>query len=559
MPLCITIPSSKSISNRALILASLGDSLIILKNVLWSEDIEFLRSALEKMGVEFNDLNKTDVKIIPPKNGLTVANGDFFIGNGGTPARFLVALSLIIHGKFRLHGVDRMHERPFEDLFKAIESLGVEVQYEQKPYFLPAVIEGTGGEITKKNIKISGKISSQFVSGLLLAASGIKNPLQIDIEGNIPSRPYVNMTQELLRIWDVKLSSDGTFFAITPTIKNPEIFSVPADCSSASYPMAYAILKKSPITIKNFGKKTLQGDEKFLKIAESFGAKIDRTEDSVTIKPAKKNTASGKTLDFSTIPDTAMTGMILGAATAGKTHFIGLESLRVKECDRIDAMAKGLQKLGVEVVVDGDEVTIVGTGKISAEKNLTIDSRSDHRIAMVFGVLRSALGLDFKINDEECVKKSWPDFWLDLAFWEGALRPVASVILSRENNGKTEYLIVKKPRKDHAWQFPQGGVNDGETSVRAATRELAEECGADLQYKLIDDDPVDTYRYFFPEDFDRHDPKIRGAKVLFFRAKYVSGDVQVDGTEIIDYRWVEKEDLAEFFSTEYMGAVKIKG
>jgi 8-oxo-dGTP pyrophosphatase MutT (NUDIX family) len=189
-----------------------------------------------------------------------------------------------------------------------------------------------------------------------------------------------------------------------------------------------------------------------------------------------------------------------------------------------------------------------------------INSYDDHRIAMCFGVLKSTidLGADphqksaVKITEPECVAKTWPDFWLHLADWENQLRPVSALILKKE----AKYLIVKKPRKENAWQFPQGGVDEGETDKQAAVRELQEECGASLSVKLKGERPVGNYRYVFPKDFDRHDSNIVGAKVEFFKADYIEGEVEVDGEEIIDHAWVTKEELKDYFEGEYLQVVK---
>jgi len=194
------------------------------------------------------------------------------------------------------------------------------------------------------------------------------------------------------------------------------------------------------------------------------------------------------------------------------------------------------------------------------EDVVSINSYDDHRIAMCFGVLKAAidLGADphqksrVKITEPECVAKTWPDFWLHLADWENQLRPVSALILT--NNEK--YLIVKKPRKDNAWQFPQGGVDEGETGRQAAVRELREECGESLTVKIKGERPVGEYRYVFPKNFDRHDARIIGAKVEFFAADYVEGEVEVDQVEIVDFAWVSEKELESYFSTEYWHTVR---
>ncbi len=558
----ITVPGSKSISNRALVLASLSNTPTILHNLLECDDIRFLRNALSNFGVQFENLKNNTWKVIPPEK-LYGNNTDNFIGNGGTPARFLTALSTIIEGSFMLHGVDRMHERPFSDLFESIKKLGVKIEHLGQREFLPA-------KFTKDKLKpnhesqitISGTISSQFVSGLLLAASKIPTGLTIEIIEDIPSIPYVKMTVEMLKIWGINVTTENDFkrFVVQPSpngFSGPDEYTIPADCSSASYPIIYSILARKSITITNFSTPTLQGDEQFLEVAKIAGAKIIQNKNTVTIQPPEKIKSLGK-IDFSTMPDVSMSGMVLAAFADGESYFTGLESLRIKECDRVFAMAEGLQKIGFEVQIIGDELKIFGNSKEEIQNSkFEIFSFDDHRIAMVFGIVREILNSKFEISNPKCVTKSWPEFWTELADWENKLRPVSAIILEdRKIKTKKRFLIVQKPRKDHAWQFPQGGVDPEETDIEAAKRELYEECGNNLRVKILNKNPVGIYKYLFPDDFKRHDANIIGAKVTFFQAEYIDGEVEIDDKEIVKYKWVEEANLSEYFEAEYLDQIR---
>ena len=597
----ISVPGSKSVTNRALVLSAISDAPTDLSGVLLCDDSEVLIKALENFGVRFERLGANNLRVFPPRE--LQGNGTKnFIGNAGTSTRFLTALSLIVKGNYSLHGVDRMHERPFEDLFDAVRSLGVEITFEGEKNFLPATFQTPSSPLFVKEgdlpreivpiksglpakagisrgeggvIKISGSISSQFLSGLLLVAPKMPQGLKIQLVGDLSSRPYVEMTLEMLKIWGVKYTVNRDFneFEVFPGITTPKDFSVPADSSSASYPLLWSMLSGEPLEIENFGKVTLQGDEKFLEVLKRAGGKISRSGDTVKLSPPKKITALG-TFDFSAMPDVSMTAMVLAACASGESTLTGLQSLRVKECDRIKAMQENLEKLGVQVEVVGDQMKIIGRDAINRVPTGMIDSFEDHRIAMVFGVLRSALKLDFEITNPECVAKSWPEFWLDLADLEGTLRRVSSVIvrkspLSREipqsgnisrgkppfTKGGNTFLIVKKPRKTHAWQFPQGGTEGAENGIKAAQRELAEECGQDLKVKFLFDQPIGKYKYFFPADFKRHNEKFRGARVRFFLAEFVSGEVEIDPAELESYQWVTREELPKYFEKDYWGAV----
>ena len=601
----ITVPGSKSISNRVLVLSALSASPTVLRNLLECDDTRFLREALTNLGVEFDQIEECDWKVTPPKK-LKGNDSDNFIGNGGTPARFLVALSAIVEGEYSLRGVERMHERPFVDLFEAVKALGVGIEYLGEEGYLPVSLKNFQLSISNFQLKISGKVSSQFISGLLLATSRMDGGLEIEITDEIPSKPYVEMTVEMLRIWGVKVVVDDDFrhFSVKRSsedvLTGPDEYHIPADCSSASYPMIYSVLSGNPICITNFGTRTLQGDEQFLEIIKKSGASVVREGAEVTILPDKE-IKSLENVDFSKMPDVSMSGMVLAAfATNNRdSHFTGLESLRVKECDRIEAMVEGLRTLGVVVEAVMDEV-IISSGmwiekiEVRSQKSeefemklrnvriqipnseLQISSHDDHRIAMVFGIIREVLRLEFEITDPNCVAKSWPDFWLELADWGGRLREVAGVIVKRKvESGNmeggsdkssfvgaipcgcpvSEVLIVRKPRKDHAWQFPQGGVDEGETLFFAVQRELREECGDVLEVKFSSEEPLGVYKYFFPEDFQRHDEGIRGARVSFFHAEYISGEVEVDGEEIVEYKWVKKNELNKYFDRVYLEKV----
>jgi len=573
----IEIPGSKSISNRALVLGALGKKSVLVRGLLESDDTRYLQQALENLGVIF-EWRKEGLNVSPPKN-LEGDGSENFIGNGGTPARFLSAISLVTYGSFQLHGVDRMHERPFQDLFTALQSLDVTIS-SGKEGFLPAIFSSNpAGRTEQEIIEISGEVSSQFISGLMLAGTRMTRGLVIKLLGTIPSRPYVEMTQQVIQSFGGSVEIDTSFSTITikKGLKSPETYKVPGDASSASYPLAYGLLTGQSVSIDNYGEKTLQGDESFLEILEKAGAKIERVGEACVLYPSEIGIRLLGIVDFSAMPDVSMTGMVLAALADGYSEFHGLESLRVKECDRIAAMQEGLLQLGVKVEVEGDVMKIWGNSGIKDElekksfENLKIDSRDDHRIAFCFAILLAATT---KLNvreihdciiDAHSVTKSWPDFWADLAEWCEQLRPVSGVIVkkyaekapfSKGGFEGCQYLIVKKPRKNNAWQFPQGGVDAGESGWQAAKRELVEECGESLCVKFKGEQALGTYQYLFPADFKRHDPKIVGAKVSFFRAEYIDGEVEVDGKEIIDHKWVVESELKDYFDSEYLKKMK---
>ncbi len=560
----IQVPGSKSITNRVLILSALSPNKTILTGVLHSDDTKHCINTLRNFGVNITATNKETLEIIPPQI-LKGNNSKNYIGNSGTTSRFIVACTPHIQGEFSLYGITRMHERPFVDLFETINSLGGEINFLEKKNFLPAsFISSLNYNKKRPIISISGKISSQFLTGLLLSAPKFPHGLEINLIDNIPSLPYVEMTISILRIWQVHvdISNDFTKFIISSGLRSPNTYHIPADSSSASYPIIYSILNQKPLTITNFGTKTLQGDEQFIQIAINSGVNIYKQNNKLIIQPTKKLELP-EILDFTTMPDVSMSGMILSLYQNQKTKFIGLESLRVKECDRITAMVNGIKKLGFKVDTQKDDIIIYGDilqyQKLTTQdlSMVQIDSFDDHRIAMVFGVLRTITKSNFQITKPECVSKTWPNFWLELADWNSELRTVASIIVRQKfSNNIIKYLIVKKPRKNNAWQFPQGGQDANETLKQTGQRELTEECGDDLIVKFHGEKPIGSYKYFFPNDFHRHQQNINGANVNFFLADFISGTIKLDNNELCEYKWIEKEKFSNFFSDNYLKEIK---
>lgn len=429
----ITIPGSKSITNRVLLLAAIGNSPVILHNLLESDDTVYMRGVLGSFGVTFE--KQGGGLLVTPPSQLKGDGESHFIGNAGTVARFVSAVSLIIEGEYGLNGVDRMHERPQADLFTALRALGVSITCEGNEGFLPARYSGKAGTLDQRLVTLSGRVSSQFVTALLLVAPKIKNGLRIEMEAIPPSQPYIDMTLEILKLWGVSFTTEegGRIMEISEGLRAPKEYTIPADMSGASYPSAWSTLRKKPLKIKDYGSVTLQGDEGFADVCAHFGATVKKAGEDCSFEDFNSE-KEPTTFDFSPMPDVAMTGMAMAAFYEGDWKFIGLESLRVKECDRIQAMVDGFALLGIQSEVIDDDVTIHGGSYWMTPENITkiqatkveTDSHDDHRIAMCFGVLRSALSKAsgysaedlFKIGEPHCVAKTWPTFWDDLAEWE---------------------------------------------------------------------------------------------------------------------------------------------
>lgn len=562
----IKIPASKSLTNRAFLLAALSAKPVTIQQPLESDDTLYMFQALRVFGVESSLNDKGEVSLKFPQEWQNPTD-PIFIGNAGTAARFLAAMSLVVPFSFRLEGDEYMQKRPQAELFEALRHLGVKIECHNQEEKLPATFHGVGGYPLTNELEVSGNLSSQFISALLLVAPRIQDGLTLKMKDIPVSQSYIDMSVELLKTFGVRVevSNDKKEMKVWQGIKNaPEAYTIPADMSSASYPLAWSCLTKKPVTIINFGTQTLQGDEGFVDIIEEMGARITRNGDALTVLPPKKLKAFG-TKDFSGMQDVSMTAMVLAICAEGESKLTGLENIRVKECDRLRAMVDGFKALGISYEADEQSISIKGSSKLltPSPQLSTINSHDDHRIAMCFGVLRSALNLNIDITNPECVAKTWPRFWLELAELDEMLRTVSASIIKRTLGVEDLYLVVQKPRKENAWQFPQGGVDEGENPLKAAGRELMEECGTDIHVKYLGGRPLGSYKYFFPGDFQRwqekHGTEAKvwlGAKVSFYYADYIDGEVEVDGEELIDHKWLRWDEIQEIVSPSYWDAIK---
>ncbi len=399
----VTIPGSKSFTNRALILSALSTNTVVIKNPLFSDDTAALISCLEKLGV----------KIKKEKNQITVM-GNVFANKqkeiildanlSGTTMRFLLAVCCIIPGIKILTGKQRLLERPIKDLTDALKNLGAEISFEKNQGFPPVKI--ISSKLTKNEVTISGKTSSQFVSALLMIAPIIG--LTIKIDRDLISQPYVAMTIQTLEKFGIKVENKNFHEFI---IKKQQIaaqeFAIEGDFSSGAYFAAIATLTKSEITLKNLQENSLQADKEFLSILEQMGSKIIFKKNEVTIIG---NGVKPLLVNMQHCPDQIQTVAVLAAFAHGTTTITGGSSLKVKETDRLQAIHNELLKMNIENSITADSITIHG-GNI---KPATIDTYNDHRMAMAFSVAATKLA-GIVINNPDVVSKTFPDFLKKLA------------------------------------------------------------------------------------------------------------------------------------------------
>ena len=409
---CIKLPGSKSITNRVLLMAALGNGVTKLIDPLRSEDTDQMINALIKLGVSVKEVNddKNIIEIKGAEHNFPNKNTNLFLGNSGTTFRPLAAVLAMMRGDYYLSGIERMHERPIKDLVDALEQMGSSIQYEKNHGYPPITINNSSIEISEP-IQIKGDISSQYLTALLIAGPISNNEFNIEVIGDLISKPYIDITLKLLTKFNIFYNNDNwRLFSLKKdsVYRNPTKIFVEGDASSASYFFAAASLAGS-IEIKGINKDSIQGDLKFLDIISKMGAKIEYKSDSIQV--SKASNLKGLAIDCIEIPDAAMTLAIMAVFADKPTKLKNIGSWRVKETDRILAMDNELTKMGVEVSTTHDSMTIFPQKQLN--DNISIKTYNDHRIAMCFSLF-CLKNLNITIQDPNCVNKTYPDYFKDL-------------------------------------------------------------------------------------------------------------------------------------------------
>lgn len=414
----VRLPGSKSISNRTLLLAALADGVTELRSLLDADDTRVMRAALKALGVSVEPLSDEGsfrVTGIGGMRGFPSKSADLFLGNAGTAFRSLTAVLALADGNYRLHGVARMHERPIADLVDALRPTGARIDYEGEAGYPPLAIQprGPGGGAT---IRVRGDISSQYLSGLLMAMGWAGSGARIEVEGDLISKPYVAMTLALLERFGVEVAREGwSVFVIAPGSRyvSPGAIDVEGDASSASYFLAAGILGGGPVRVEGVGRSSIQGDVQFTRVIEAMGGRI--TWGDHWIESAGRPALSALDADLNEIPDAAMTAAVLALFARGPSRIANIASWRVKETDRLVAMAMELRKFGAVVDEGPDYLRIRPPAGFLASRipglaRVAVDTYDDHRMAMCFS-LASFGRLPVRINDPGCVSKTFPDYF----------------------------------------------------------------------------------------------------------------------------------------------------
>jgi len=404
----VTIPGSKSLSNRILLLAALAEGTTTISNLLVSDDIRHMLTALESLGVDYR-LSEDGTRCELTGLAGQLARGQelsLFLGNAGTAMRPLTAALCIGDGTFEMTGESRMAERPIGDLIDAMRPLGAQVEYQGEPGFPPLKIQAK--PLSGGTVSIDGRISSQFLTALLMAAPLLNDDLTVQVSGELVSKPYIEITLDVMRRFGVDVSHDHyQAFHIRGGQRyvSPGDIQVEGDASSASYFLAAGAIGGGPVRVHGTGKASVQGDAKFAEVLEQMGAQVVWSDHWIEV--SRQGPLKAVDVDLNHIPDAAMTIATTALFAEGTTRIRNIYNWRVKETDRLSAMATELRKLGAEVDEGEDYIAITPPGRT---QSAAIDTYNDHRIAMCFSL--AAFGdAEITINDPGCTSKTFPDYF----------------------------------------------------------------------------------------------------------------------------------------------------
>jgi 3-phosphoshikimate 1-carboxyvinyltransferase len=403
----ITLPGSKSISNRTLLLAALSEGVTVIRDLLASDDTARMLEALQLLGIKLESIAENAWRVTGCGGDFPNKQADLFLGNAGTAFRPLTAALAFSNGDYHLHGIPRMHERPIGDLVDALRQAGAQVNYQGNEGYPPLQISPSTLDVSRP-IQIRGDVSSQFLTALLMALPLTGQAATIEVVGELISKPYIEITLNLMQRFGVTVQRDGwqrfTIPAATRYKAPGEIY-VEGDASSASYFIAAGIVA-GDVTVNGVGQHSIQGDIRFAEAANLMGGRISYGENHV--RAEKTGVLKAIDLDCNHIPDAAMTLGVMAMFAQGTTSLRNIASWRVKETDRIAAMAAELRKVGATVVEGADYIQI--TPPENLIENAVIDTYDDHRMAMCFSLI-SLAGVPITINDPKCVAKTFPDYF----------------------------------------------------------------------------------------------------------------------------------------------------
>ena len=416
----IKLPGSKSISNRTLLLAALSAGETRITDLLDSDDTRVMLAALKALGVVLRQAGAGgdgDWIVTGAGGAFPVKEADLFLGNAGTAVRPLTAALALSGGHYRLSGLPRMHERPIGDLVDGLRAIGADLRYAGTPGYppleiLPATIGLTGP------VPIRGNVSSQFLTALLMALPLAGQASTIEVVGDLISKPYIEITLNLMQRFGIAVErEDWRVFRLPEgRYASPGAIAVEGDASSASYFLAAGALGGGPLRVEGVGRSSIQGDVRFIEALGRMGANISAGDNWIEVSGHDGDKLRAIDADFNHIPDAAMTIAMLALFADRPSVLRNIASWRVKETDRIAAMAAELRKLGAVVEEGADYLRIAPPVRFTP--NSAIDTYEDHRMAMCFS-LATFGGVPVRINDPACVNKTFPDYFSQFAALTG--------------------------------------------------------------------------------------------------------------------------------------------
>jgi 3-phosphoshikimate 1-carboxyvinyltransferase len=417
----VRLPGSKSISNRILLLAAVAEGETRIHDVLDSDDTRYMLDALHKLGIDCAQDGAHVLRVRGANGVFPQKHAELFLGNAGTAFRPLTAALALSGGEYRLDGVARMHERPIDDLVDALTSLGADISYLGVAGYPPLAIH-PGKIRAGAEVSVRGDVSSQFLTALLMSLPLTGARTRVKVEGELVSKPYVDITLNMMRRFGVEVAREGWSAFTVPgatRFKSPGQIYVEGDASAASYFLAAGAISGlgggGPVRVEGVGQSSIQGDVRFVETLRDMGASVEMGANWISAAggPATARTHRLRAIDadFNHIPDAAMTVAMLALFADGTSTLRNIGSWRVKETDRIAAMATELRKVGARVEEGADWLKITPPPALLAA---TIDTYDDHRMAMCFSLVALG-GVTVRINDPGCVAKTFPEYFSVLA------------------------------------------------------------------------------------------------------------------------------------------------
>jgi 3-phosphoshikimate 1-carboxyvinyltransferase len=410
----VRLPGSKSISNRVLLLAALSEGVTVVRELLKSDDTDRMLEALGALGVSVESLGDNAYRVTGCGGNFPVKEAKLLLGNAGTAFRPLTAALALSGGSYELSGVPRMHERPIGDLVDALRQLGADIRYLGNEGFPPLQI--SPAILSGDTVRIRGDVSSQFLSGLLMALPLLNRNVKIEVVGELISQPYLDITRAMMEQFGGEVFGEDWYHTEVQGCRyvSPEEIYVEGDASSASYFLAAGAIGGGPVRVEGVGKTSVQGDIRFAEELAKMGAMIEMGDNWIESRAPQSGKLNAVDLDCNHIPDAAMTLAVAALFADGTTTLRHIASWRVKETDRIAAMATELRKVGATVEEGADYIRITPPESRILNPESGIDTYDDHRMAMCFS-LAAFGGAGIRINEPQCVAKTFPDYFKEFA------------------------------------------------------------------------------------------------------------------------------------------------